>query len=412
MRISGYRHAFGICGAVAMLAGCGGSPPPIGAQRAMPFSTAHTQSTPARNAGQGKSTAEFAYVVNEYSNNISAYAINASTGALTQVQGSPFATGYGAYAVAIDPTGRFAYVANSGTGSSKNLGNVSAFAINERSGALTPVQGSPFAADSRPVGVVISPNGKFAYVDNYSSTNVSIFAVNGSTGALKQVKGSPYRTRPLPSAEAIDPTGKFIYVTNVGYKADQHPGHITGYTIDARSGALREPKGSHKQTGIVPVSAAIGPAGKFVYVANYLSETVSAYAIAARTGALREVQGSPFSAGYNPGAVAVAPSGSFVYVAFDGGVAGYTIGPSGALTPVQGSPFAAGYEPDGIAVDPLGKFVYVSNTGEYGKVSAYTINPSNGALTQVQGSPFAAGTHPVGIATCEVKHDRCVPPTL
>ena len=36
---------------------------------------------------------EFAYVVNVYSNNVSAYAVDASNGALTQVQGSPFAAG-------------------------------------------------------------------------------------------------------------------------------------------------------------------------------------------------------------------------------------------------------------------------------------------------------------------------------
>jgi 6-phosphogluconolactonase len=60
----------------------------------MPLSSAPMQKSLAQSAGRGKGTVEYAYVANRYSNNISAYAINASTGALTQIQGSPFATGY------------------------------------------------------------------------------------------------------------------------------------------------------------------------------------------------------------------------------------------------------------------------------------------------------------------------------
>jgi len=375
-------------------------------------STALAQKSSVRNAGRTKTVAEFAYVANLYSNSVSAYAINASNGALTQVQGSPFAAGYGAYAVAIDPTGKFAYVANNGTSSGKQ-GNVSAFGIDPHTGALVPVPGSPFAAGSNPLRVTISPDSKFVYVINYNSRNISIFSIDPRTGVLKQVKTSPHGTRPFPTAEAIDPTGKFVYVTHVGFGDPyDHSGHITGYAIGMRGGALRKARGTSKETDDYPVSAAIDTSGNFLYVPNYASQAVSAYTITASTGALSDVQGSPFHTGYNPGAVAVDPNGSFVYVPFDLGIDVYKIAPSGALTPVPGSPFQGGYEPDGVAVDPLGKFVYVSNTGEYGKVSAYAINSSSGALTQVPGSPFAAGQNPAGIATCEIKNDRCVPSPL
>jgi DNA-binding beta-propeller fold protein YncE len=50
--------------------------------------------------------------------------------------------------MAIDPTGLFAYVANIG-------GGVSAFDINASSGALTPVHGSPFPAGKEPFGVAV-----------------------------------------------------------------------------------------------------------------------------------------------------------------------------------------------------------------------------------------------------------------
>jgi 6-phosphogluconolactonase len=179
------------------------------------------------------------------------------------VPGSPFAAGYGPFGVAIDPTGKFAYVANNGTASGKP-GNVSAFAIDPRSGALTPVSGSPFAAGTNPVGVAVSPNGRFVYVPNYNSANISIFAIDAGTGALKQVKGSPHGTgRPFPTAEAIDPRGKFVYVTHVGFEPYQHPGHIAGYAVNTHSGALTKLKGADLETGSYPVSVAIDPSGKF-----------------------------------------------------------------------------------------------------------------------------------------------------
>jgi 6-phosphogluconolactonase len=66
------------------------------------------------------------------------------------VAGSPFGAGTNPIAVAVDPTGKFAYVTNVGSA------NVSAYAINATSGALTPVAGSPFAAGTNPVGIAVA----------------------------------------------------------------------------------------------------------------------------------------------------------------------------------------------------------------------------------------------------------------
>ncbi|MGH7985387.1 MAG: hypothetical protein ACREQX_03765, partial [Candidatus Binataceae bacterium] len=43
--------------------------------------------------GMKAATQEFAYVANEGSGNVSAYTIDATTGALTPISGSPFAAG-------------------------------------------------------------------------------------------------------------------------------------------------------------------------------------------------------------------------------------------------------------------------------------------------------------------------------
>jgi 6-phosphogluconolactonase len=78
--------------------------------------------------------AQFVYVANLGSSNVSAYRIG-STGALTPVAGSPFTSGDELWSIAVDPTGKFAYVTN------EFDNNVSAYSI-ESNGALTPVSGS------------------------------------------------------------------------------------------------------------------------------------------------------------------------------------------------------------------------------------------------------------------------------
>ena len=83
-------------------------------------------------------------------NDVSAYTINASTGVLTPVTGSPFATGVSPFSVTTDPSGKFLYVANG------DSGTVSAFVIDATTGALAPVANSPFAAGHNASSIAVS----------------------------------------------------------------------------------------------------------------------------------------------------------------------------------------------------------------------------------------------------------------
>ena len=108
--------------------------------------------------------AQFAYVANENSGNISAYSIGPN-GALIPVPGSPFAAWITPFSVAVEPTGKFAYVVNNGDE------NVLAYSIGPN-GALTPIPGSPFAAGFYPYSLALDLTGKFLYVANSESANV------------------------------------------------------------------------------------------------------------------------------------------------------------------------------------------------------------------------------------------------
>jgi 6-phosphogluconolactonase len=336
--------------------------------------------------------AQFAYVANNASNDVSGYTINASTGALTPMAGSPFAAGLGPASVAVDPSGKFTYVVNN---VSKN---VSGYTIDPSTGELTSV--GSFPAGLLPFSMAVDPSGKFAYVANAgeitADSNVSGYKINSSTGALTAIPGSPFPAGRLLFSVAVDPSGKFAYVANAFFS------NVSGYTIDQSTGALTPIAGSPFAAGSFPVSVAMDPTGKFAYVANSGDNNVSGYTINQSTGALTPIAGSPFAAGTGPFSVTVDPSGKFVYVAnlspssLRGTVSGYTIDPStGALTDIGN--FRAGLLPISVAVDPSGTLAYVVNNGS-NSVSGYTINQSTGVLKAIGSFPTGSGPFSVAIS--------------
>ena len=80
-------------------------------------------------------SSKFLYVTNPTSNNVSGYTINASTGELTAIAGSPFATEPNPRYLTSEPTGKFVYVTT--LGSSTNPPALSGYSLNGTSGVLT-----------------------------------------------------------------------------------------------------------------------------------------------------------------------------------------------------------------------------------------------------------------------------------
>lgn len=402
------HYTLGVCAAVIMLvltacssSGSSGTITPSGASPGSQMRLAQS--------------IEFLYVTNEGSNNVSAYTIDAISGALTPVAGAPFAAGLQPVAAAVDPTGKFAYVVDVDCIHSPSCGqgppsDVSAYKIDATSGRLNKVKGSPFSVGSNVHSVAVDPSGKFAYVAGGFPPQgfVSGYHID-ARGRLKKVKGSPFPAGDDSGGVTVDPAGPFVYAIN------HVSNNVSAYTIDAISGKLKKVKGSPFAAGTDPYGhVAVDSEGKFAYVANSGSNNVSAYIIDGTSGALMPVAGSPFAAGSSPSSVALDPAGKFAYVTNNGSnnVSAYTIdATSGALKPVTGSPFGAGAGPMSVAIDPAGKFAYVTDNGS-SNVSAYTIDATSGALKPATGSPFGAGTGPWAISVCRVTSGKCIPPPL
>lgn len=232
-------------------------------------------------------TGKFAYVANEGCGlsafgNVSMYTINSSTGTLTSVGPPVFTDDEGGRSLAVDPSGKFVYVASSGEGDT--AGSISTYAINATTGALAsietisaPCAPPPSPGSCSPWSVVVDPSGKFAFVANeggFSPTSVSIYTINGTSGALTLVGTIAAGGRAV--SVTVDPTGKFAYVATEN--------DLSTYTINKATGTLTSI--GTITTGTNPVSVAVDPTGKFAYVTNSGSNNVSIYSIDATTGAL------------------------------------------------------------------------------------------------------------------------------
>jgi 6-phosphogluconolactonase (cycloisomerase 2 family) len=96
----------------------------------------------------------------------------------------------------VDPSGKFAYVANNGGG------NVLRYTVNATTGALASAGST--AAGTNPVSVSVDPSGQFAYVANAGGT-VSAYKIN-TNGTLTVINlAVPAGTNP----SSITTTGTF-----------------------------------------------------------------------------------------------------------------------------------------------------------------------------------------------------------
>jgi 6-phosphogluconolactonase len=302
-----------------------------------------------------------AYVANNRSGRISQYSIQGATGVFGQSPISTAAAATSIVSVAVEPRGRFVYAVNEvpydvATGTTPP-GNVFAYSLDASTGALTAAPGSPFPTGKSPKAIAFDPGGNFAYVANYASQDLSIYAIDRTTGALvSKGSGPPVCNGGFPKSITVDPRGTFVFVTGVtNGGVPTTDGYITVCAIDASTGALSGlTNNNFWLSGQSSAAVAAEPSGKFVYVVNNGSNDVSAYAVDAGTGTLTPVAGSPFPAGIGPIAISVDLSGKFAFVLDAGSSPGqiltFSIGPTGALSQLPGGATKVGSGPVAISV--------------------------------------------------------------
>lgn len=228
-------------------------------------------------------------------------------------------------------------------------------------------------------------SARFAFVANNFANSISTFRIDPGTGQLSDAGQLPLNGCVNPSYVELHPTLPLLFVTC------QTSNNLATLLVDRNSGSLAML--TVTSTGITPRFVALDPQGKFLYVANAGSSTVSAFSVGA-DGSLKAIAGSPFATGQTPYVDKIDDSGSFLYVTNrdTNNVSAFRIDPgSGILSEIAGSPFAADVGTRYIELS--GSFAFMANRFA-NNISVYFVNHSTGALTQVPGSPFPAGTDP------------------
>jgi 6-phosphogluconolactonase (cycloisomerase 2 family) len=310
--------------------------------------------------------------------------------------------------------------------SSKNAtGQINVYYADSKTGALTQMQGSPYSAGGAdPVGLAVAPSGKFLYVINQASNTIVPFSIGSNAALTALSQGGVTTPGSSPVAVGINQAGTFLYVVDLyqpGFSASNPgTGAVVVYPI-AASGMLGNPVTqtlpgtsttapyypignaptaiSVLANGTVPANNASGT-GNYIYVTDQLTSpgagcttgqgAVRGFSVNG-SGVLAPVVGSPFCAGVSPSAIASTPIDSFLYVtdSAQNEMIGYQISSDpntpGALTPFIGGPIATGTYPDAITVDQTGQYIYVAN--RFGNsIQGYSIN-------QQSGIPASTGTY-------------------
>ena len=329
-------------------------------------------------------------------NSISAFAVNPTTGVLTAVPGSPFSDGNDPLRSVVDKNGKFLYAS-----SLKNPGSILAFSIDATTGALTPITGSPFVG--RNLGgfhsdfLALTPSGSFLYCFSAQNSEIlSVFAVDSTNGGLVEITGSPFAFIEILFGLSIDPSGKFLYGSTSG--------KVYAFSLNPTSGVPSAVLGSPFSTLSTPFfdrvnKVAYDPTGSFAYVPNFNLPEIQMFTIDKSTGALTKpvsirTEVGPTALLFPTGSASVKYVPKFAYVANSGSnsVSEYSIGGTGALTEIVGSPLIDSNGPSSVAATLSGNFVYTVNQNN--TLSAYSVG-SSGALTKIAGSPFSGFTKPV-----------------
>ena len=196
--------------------------------------------------------------------------------------------------------------------------------INPNSPAETP---SASAGGSGEAG---SPGAaEFVYAANFGSLSnpggsISGFAVNQQSGELAPVAGSPFPAGDWPGGITSDPSGHHVFVIEGNDRpvsvCNEAKGILLSENIETHSGRLLL---ADKVTldGFCPQSLTVDPEGKTLYVSEETSTTtgmlnggeIQAFTIKPN-GTLTEISGSPFPVVGGAGALAMHPGGKLLYV--------------------------------------------------------------------------------------------------
>ncbi|GAB3838859.1 lactonase family protein [Hymenobacter jeollabukensis] len=320
--------------------------------------------------------------------NLFLYRLHPGTGELTRVAG--FRGGLKPGFLTLSADHRFLYAINASLEfQGQSSGSVRAFAVDQRTGALSGLNEQP-SGGAGPCYVSLTPGGRAALVANYFGGTVSALPVRADgqldpPAVIDQHQGAgPHKNQDRAHAHCIlpDPAGRYALAVDLGN--DQ----VLSYPLTNGAAALQLPPKTafRTQPGAGPRHLAFHPNGRWAYLINELNSTITALSYDATTGTCAELHTVPaLPPGFTgPNACAdvhVSPDGRFVYgsnrghdslvvLAVDAG--------TGRLTLVE-HVSTQGKTPRNFTLAPDGRLLLVANQNS-NNIFSYHVDAASGRL--------------------------------
>jgi 6-phosphogluconolactonase len=248
---------------------------------------------------------------------VSAFAIDQKTGKLTPINRVPSRGGQPCH-ICTDRSGRMAMVANWESGSAAafpigrngELGECSAFSQHEgpRSGA--PAPGAP---QIHCHSVLVTPDNRFLLATDTGLNKVYVYRLDPSSASF-----TPHAPAFLglqkptnPRRLALHPNARWAYVSN-----EISPGGCTMLRFDAARGTLEEGPVAASipadyRGRVSPAECVVHPSGRFVYESNRGHNSIAVFRVDSRDGTLTLVE-TFVPGGETPRSIAIDPTGAFL----------------------------------------------------------------------------------------------------
>ncbi|WP_038163510.1 lactonase family protein [Verrucomicrobium sp. BvORR106] len=251
---------------------------------------------------------------------ISSFSIDPSTGKLTLLN-QESSQGSGPCHVSVDHTGKVVLVANYGSGhvaslpvkSDGSLDKAATVYLHEPASKANPKRQEGPHAHS----INVDAANKFAFAADLGCDRVFIYKLDPAAGTITP-NAPAFGTVPAgggPRHFAFHPNGKYAYVCN------EMTCTVTAFNYDAGRGALEEiatvstlPEGTAVDPKFSTAETQVHPSGKFAYVSNRGHNTIAVYSVDAGTGKLKLVENAP-SIVETPRNFGIDPSGKWLIAA-------------------------------------------------------------------------------------------------
>lgn len=289
----------------------------------------------------------------------------------------------------LHPNQQFLYSANRETiVEGKPWGSVSSFSVDPETGELTHLNDASSLAEG---ACYLAPDqsGKQLFVANYTGGSMAAYGVEAD-GKIGDLQGNfPYQIEGGPIAHAHaavpSPDNRYLFVPDLGND------EVVGYRIKPKKGKLKPLDRATLafKKGVGPRHFVFHPNGRFAFVAEELTSSVSALSYQKRKGILTHLQREStlpvgFTGKTKVADIRIHPNGKWLYVSNRGhnSLAIFEVDSNTGAIKTAGHPPTQGDFPRAFMITPNGKFLIVANRNT-DNIVIFEIDQSTGQLKDI-----------------------------